>query len=144
MPGHGVLGNRGNKNPSPSTQFGKGKPSGREPGTRNRHTIGKQFALAEHLPDEQRPLAFFLAMMKGDPFPVRYAEVDTEGNVTIKETTYCPTVEDMKWGAQQAAPYLHAKLMAVEHSGNVTTKHGTFLDKLAAEDDGDADPRAIN
>jgi hypothetical protein len=42
--------------------------------------------------------------------------------------------------AKAAAPYLHARLAAVEHSGNMTVRHEDALDELDDEGTGDTPP----
>lgn len=38
--------------------------------------------------------------------------------------------ERRMWASEKAAPYVHARLQAVEHSGNVTLNHEQALDDL--------------
>lgn len=37
---------------------------------------------------------------------------------------------DKKWAAEKAAPYMHPRLAAVEHSGDVTVRHEDALNEL--------------
>lgn len=128
----GTIGNRGN--PDPPNKFGKGNP-GRPKGCKNRTQIGAEFVAKEGLTDKERPLSFFVAMMKGEPFKVRKVN-PADGK--IMETEYFPTLEDMKWGAAMAAPYMHPKLANIQHSGDVTLTHENFLDQLDEDDAGDS------
>lgn len=121
------FGNSGNPNPTPRLEN-----LGRPKGVRNKTAIGATTVEKMELRPDERPLAFFLRMMKGDPFQVR--EMGPEGKLI--EKTIHPTFADMKWGAAMAAPYMHPKLANIEHSGNVTTRHEDFIDKLAQEDNG--------
>lgn len=38
--------------------------------------------------------------------------------------------DDKRWAAQTAAPYVHPKLAAVEHSGDVTVRHEDAIEDL--------------
>lgn len=129
----GQPGNRGNTNPE-GNRFTKGNAGG-VPGRVNRTTIGREFAVKEGITDKERPLAFFIAMMKGNPFKVRKIN-PADGKVI--EVDYYPTIEDMRWGAAMAAPYMHPKLANIEHTGDVTVRHEDFIGRLMEEDDGDA------
>lgn len=127
----GAVGNRGNANPP--NQFGAGNP-GRPKGCKNRTDIGKAYMAESHASDELKPLEFFMRMANGKPFKVR--KINPADGKAI-EVEYLPTFEDMKWGAAMAAPYMHPKLANIQHTGDVTVTHESFLDQLAQEDGGD-------
>ena len=38
--------------------------------------------------------------------------------------------EDRMWAAEKAAPYIHARLAAINHSGSLTVAHETALEEL--------------
>jgi len=128
----GKLGNRGNPNPE-GNKFGKGNAGG-VPGRVNKRTIGNEFVAKEGLTEKERPLAFFIAMMIGKPFIVKKLN---PADGSMLETTYHPTIDDMKWGAAMAAPYMHPKLANIQHTGNVTHTHEDWLERMLAEDGGD-------
>lgn len=127
-----------NPNPSPATRF-KEDNAGRPEGSRNKLSLGKSVAHKEGLTKDEVPLAFFLKMQSGKPFQIRVRRPgrDRENpRDKIALVWYYPSIEDMKWGAAMAAPYMHPKLANIEHSGNVSVKHEDFIDKLINEDDG--------
>jgi hypothetical protein len=80
------------------------KTGGRKKGVPNRATASKAAAIAE---SGQIPLDYMLAVMRDEKAPAERRD-------------------EM---AKAAAPYVHPKLAAVEHSGNVTMTHE---DRLAA------------
>lgn len=133
----GNPGNEGNPNPSPETRFKEGN-AGRPAGSKNRATMAANVVEKLHLEAEERPLAFFIRMMRGDPFQflLRVPPKDRDKpNVVVVKRWYYPTPEDMKWGAAMAAPFLHPKLANIEHTGNVKVKHEEFIDKLIEEEE---------
>jgi hypothetical protein len=44
-------------------------------------------------------------------------------------------IDRRDWAAEKAAPYVHPKLAAIEHSGNVTVSHEAALDELDNDDE---------
>lgn len=86
-------------------QGGKRDGAGRKPGTPNRRTAEKA---AEIEASGLTPLDYLLSIMRDDNLD-RDARVDA---------------------AKAAAPYVHAKLAAVEHSGAIAFSHEDALAEL--------------
>lgn len=84
---------------------GKREGAGRTKGTANKASIARQ---AEIMASGLTPLDYMLEILR-----------DTEA-----------PKDDRKWAAQQAAPFVHPKLAAVEHSGGLTFSHEDALDEL--------------
>ncbi len=95
------------------THGGPRKGSGRKPGqTTKLNEAARQQALEGGI----TPLAYMLTILRDE-----------------KNST-----EDRFEAAKAAAPYVHARLAAVEHSGDMTVRHEDALDEL------DDEPRAGN
>ena len=73
---------------------GQPKTGGREKGTRNRMDAKHRKAIAE---SGLTPLDYMLNVLRDEKAPK----------------------EDRMWAAQHAAPFVHPKLSAIEHAGNV-------------------------
>jgi len=114
----------GQGNPNPPNQFktGHAKHGGRKKGARNRRTIVKE-AMTAHAKSPDRKvlssLDFFQQMMEGKPFKLPNGE------------TYQPTIEDMKWAAKEAAPYMHPRLAAIRTTDGSKKSHEDWLKELA-------------
>ena len=80
------------------------KTGGRKKGTPNKATAARQAAVAA---SGMTPLDFMLAIVRGENI--------SQGK---GKSAYVPTMEDRKWAAGQAAPYVHPRLssVGVEHS----------------------------
>ena len=70
------------------------KTGGRQKGTRNRRTQALMVAVAD---SGITPLDYMLSVLR----------------------VQSASKEDRQWAAQHAAPYVHARLAAVEHSGEI-------------------------
>ena len=90
---------------------------GRQKGTRNKATAARE---AEIAASGLTPLDFMLNL--------------------LRDKNSSP--EDRKWAASTAAPYVHPRLAAVEHSGDMTIKHEDWLDKLPDGDGHHADEQS--
>lgn len=101
-------------------RFKKGQ-GGRPKGTPNKRTRALQLRVAQ---SGEMPVEIMLKFARGQPVTYR----DDKG----KRRTYYPSIADIQWGAERAAPYLHARLAAIEHKGDVTHRHEDFIDKLAS------------
>lgn len=82
---------------------GARKGAGRKPGVPNKSTREAEIAASGIT-----PLDYMLKVLRADE----------------------SSSDDKKWAAAQAAPYVHPKLAAVEHSGELTLNHETALDEL--------------
>lgn len=81
------------------------KTGGRQKGTPNRATAAKAKEVAE---SGLAPLDYMLKILRDEN----------------------ETQENRMWAAEKAAPYVHPKLAAIEHSGAVTINHEAALDEL--------------
>ena len=88
---------------------GARRGAGRPKGVPNKVSLTKTAELRKEAKGKDLPLDFMLKMLRGEPIKWK----DADG----KQQTYHPTVEDRKWAAQQAGPYCHNRLAAIEHSG---------------------------
>jgi hypothetical protein len=84
---------------------GKREGAGRKAGAANKASIARQ---AEIMASGITPLDYMLEILRDKDAPR----------------------DDRKWAAQQAAPFVHPKLAAVEHSGGLTFSHEDALDEL--------------
>lgn len=94
---------------------GKREGAGRKPGVPNKRTAEKT---AEIEASGLTPLDYLLSVMRDDALE-RDARVDA---------------------AKAAAPYVHARLAAVEHSGGIAFSHEDALAELDDEPEGAGDP----
>lgn len=86
-------------------QGGKRPGAGRKPGSRNKRTVEQAEAVAA---SGLTPLDYMLSVMR---------------NVGLDESKRLEA-------AKAAAPYVHARLNAVEHSGSMELTHEQFIEGL--------------
>src|SRR5262245_31882205 len=92
---------------------GKRKGSGRKPGSRNRVDRElKEYALKLAANGEELPLEFLLKVMRAPEPTQRLGE-----HIMLYIARYKRWDEDRLEAAKAAAPYCHAKLATVEHTG---------------------------
>lgn len=84
---------------------GKRPGAGRKAGTPNKANAERQ---AEVAASGLTPLDYMLTMLRNEE----------------------ASPADRMWAAEKAAPYVHPKLAAVEHSGGMTFTHEEALDEL--------------
>lgn len=87
------------------THGGKRQGAGRKAGTPNKANAERQ---AEVAASGLTPLDYMLTMLRDEN----------------------AAAADRMWAAEKAAPYVHPKLAAIEHSGGMTFSHEDALDEL--------------
>lgn len=87
---------------------GKREGAGRKPGSANARTR----EIADKAASEGlTPLEYMLQLLRNDGADPK----------------------DRQWAAEKAAPYVHPRLAAIEHSGGMTLTHEDALDELDGE-----------
>lgn len=94
------------------TEVEQKNKGGRPKGSRNKRTLLREAALAQRnqflSSTSSDPLSFLIAAMRNEELPI----------------------DKRLQAARDAAPYLHPKLAAIEHSGTIATAHEDALDEL--------------
>lgn len=84
---------------------GKRPGAGRPKGAKNKATVERESQIAE---EGITPLDFMLNMLRDENAPL----------------------DDRKWAAEKAAPFVHPKLSSATVSGDMTVRHEDALDEL--------------
>ena len=115
-------------------QQGRKKTGGRKTGTPNKLSAARAEAA---LQSGMTPLKFMEAVLAARPIAlsvpkkIKNSKGGDDRSNGRKIIYYHPTFEDMKWAAQNAAPYKHPRLSAVRMSTGTEKSHEDWLRELA-------------